>query len=229
MGDRTNLLEMYAALRQAFGHRNWWPAQSPFEVIVGAVLTQNTNWDNVEKAVDSLREAGLLSPSALSEAAPQRLHELIRPAGYYRQKAGRLQRLARWVGEHCIEADSELGALKWEPLDQLREELLALNGVGPETADSILLYALEKPVFVVDAYTVRILGRHELIEPDATYGDVQEHFVHRLPPDVELFKDFHAQLVEVGKRYCRKRRPRCAECPLRPLLGEPVLEESDEA
>ena len=229
MGDRTSLIEMYAALRQVFGHRNWWPARSPFEVIVGAILTQNTNWDNVEKAIDNLREAGLLSPSALSEAEPQRLQELVRPAGYYRQKAGRLRRVARWVSERCIEADLELGALKWEPLDQLREELLALNGVGPETADSILLYALGKPVFVVGAYTVRILGRHELIEPDATYCDVQEHFVHRLPPDVELFKDFHAQLVEVGKRYCRKRRPRCAECPLRVLLGEPVLDEYEDA
>jgi len=221
----SSFLEIYVALRQAFGHRHWWPAETPFEVVVGAILTQNTNWKNVEQAIANLKQAGLLEPDLLAEATLPDVQGLIRPAGYFRQKSARLKRVARWVNQRCVPGDRALGALKWEPLDVLREELLSINGIGPETADSILLYALEKPSFVVDAYTVRVLGRHCLIEPDATYEEVQEEFHRRLPPDTELFRDFHAQFVEVGKQFCRKSAPHCAECPLRTLLGEPVMED----
>ncbi len=226
MSDKGLLMRMYAALRGAFGPRHWWPADSPFEVMVGAVLTQNTSWANVEKAIDNLKREGLLDPASLSEVDAGRLQGIVRPAGYYRQKAGRLQRLARWVRERCDPASAGLDSLSALPLSQLREELLRLKGIGPETADSILLYAFEKAVFVVDAYTVRVLARHQLIEPYGSYEQVQTYFHDRLPLDVELFKDFHAQFVELGKRYCRPRSPRCAQCPVHPVLGDPV--EADE-
>jgi endonuclease-3 related protein len=225
MNDKGMFFQIYITLRQALGHQNWWPAHSPFEVMVGAVLTQNTNWKNVEDAIEKLREAGLLDPSAMNEVSAENLQELVRPAGYYRQKSARLKRLAAWVKERHVVGDTELGALKWEDTSTLREELLSINGIGPETADSILLYALDKAVFVVDTYTVRIMARHELIDPTCGYGEIQEEFQHRLPPDVEIFKDYHAQLVEVGKRFCKKTSPRCEECPLLHLLGEPVLDE----
>ena len=216
-------IDIYRTLRRSFGHQRWWPAQSPFEVMVGAILTQNTNWNNVETAIENLHEAGLLRPGALSEASPEKLQDLIRPSGYYRQKTARLLRLARWVEPRCGPDDVELVALKELSVFDLRPELLRINGIGPETADSILLYALEKPVFVIDAYTVRVFARHELIEPQLPYGEIQEEFHLQLPEDVELFQDFHAQLVEVGKRFCKKRSPDCAECPLLNLLGSPVL------
>jgi len=227
MVAKGQLLTIYSELRRAFGHQHWWPARTPFEVIVGAVLTQNTNWRNVEKAIRNLEEAGLLSARALGQADPRRLQRLIRPAGYYRQKAGRLLGVARWVALHCAPEDEGLCGLKARSTDELRRGLLSLSGIGPETADSILLYALAKPVFVVDAYTVRVMGRHGLIEPGGSYADVQQEFHDRLPQDVELLKDYHAQLVELGKRYCKKRYPDCARCPLYPLLGPPLIVEAD--
>ena len=227
MTGKGQFLAIYAQLRSAFGNQHWWPARTPFEVIVGAVLTQNTNWRNVEKAIRNLEGAGLLSAQDLSQADPRSLQELIRPAGYYRQKARRLIGVARWVAQNCPPQDRPLAALKGRSAEDLRRELLSLSGIGPETADSILLYALEKPVFVVDAYTVRIMGRHGFVEPDSSYADVQAQFQDRLPQDVELLKDYHAQLVELGKRYCRKRSPDCADCPLYPLLGAPLFVEAD--
>lgn len=221
----NEFIEIYRTLREAFGHQQWWPARTPFEVMVGAVLTQNTNWKNVETAIVNLREAGLLRPGPLSAAEAEELQDLVRPSGYYRQKSARLLRLARWVETRCGPDDEELEALKQEPIYELRTELLRINGVGPETADSILLYALEKPVFVVDAYTVRVFGRHELIEPHLPYTEIQEEFHHRLAEDVELYQDYHAQLVELGKRFCKKSSPACSTCPLRPQLGPPVLGE----
>ncbi|MDP6438841.1 MAG: endonuclease III domain-containing protein [Candidatus Brocadiia bacterium] len=218
-------MRIYEALLAAFGHRNWWPGETPFEVMVGAVLTQNTNWTNVEKAIANLKRSGVLSAAALSELDTSELQDLIRPAGYYRQKAGRLRRLARWVAERGADDACAIAALRAASTDELRQGLLALNGIGPETADSILLYALEKPVFVVDAYTVRIMSRHGLVDPEVGYEEVQAVFEDGLERDVELFKDYHAQLVEVGKRYCRRRSPRCERCPLRGVLGDPVLEE----
>ncbi len=212
------LTELYHALRERFGDRHWWPGETPFEVMVGAILTQRTNWANARKAIANLREAGALEPRVLASLELERLRELVRPAGYFRQKSARLARLANWLvqrGEGTVEA---LAAV---PTARLREELLALRGIGPETADSILLYALERPVFVVDAYTMRVVVRHGLLDPGAGYYELRELFTASLPRHVALYKDFHAQLVELGKRFCRS-RPRCEGCPARPALGEPI-------
>jgi endonuclease-3 related protein len=186
------------------------------------VLTQNTNWLNVEKAIGNLKSADMLNAEALSQVDLTRLQDLIKPAGYYRQKSARLKRLASWVAERCDPSEAALASVNALPLERLKEDLLSLKGIGPETADSILLYALEKPVFVVDAYTVRIMARHSLIEWESSYEEVQTFFLDNLPVDIELFKDFHAQLVELGKRYCKRRDPRCAECPIRPVVGDPT-------
>jgi len=221
----TKLLDIYRTLLHALGHRGWWPGDSPLEVMVGAVLTQNTNWQNVEKAIANLKRADMLGACKLANAAPAELEALIRPAGYYRQKAARLGRLARWLNGRGESDEAAIEALRTLSSDRLRQELLAIKGIGPETADSILLYALEKPVFVVDSYTVRILARHGLAEAESSYDEVQALFQDGLPGEVELLKDYHAQLVEVGKRFCRRSRPRCAECPLLELLGRPILEQ----
>ncbi|MHC4480836.1 MAG: endonuclease III domain-containing protein [Planctomycetota bacterium] len=221
MSTAALLMDLYRVLREAFGHRGWWPGETPFEVMVGAVLTQRTNWRNAGRAIAALKEAGRLDPVALSRIDAERLQELVRPAGYYRQKTARLQRLAAWLVER---AGADPGALGDVPTDQLRGELLALRGIGPETADSILLYALGRPTFVVDTYTKRVVVRHQLLGAECGYRELKDLFESSLPQDVELFKDYHAQLVEVGKRFCRT-RPRCAACPVHPLLGEPVEEE----
>jgi endonuclease-3 related protein len=222
MPSRDILMDIYRTLLAAFGRRNWWPAETPFEVIVGAILTQNTNWTNVEKAIARLREAALLDARALAACPVERLQEAIRSSGYFRQKAARLLRVSQWLADRCG-GDPE--ALAPVPTGQLREELLSLRGVGPETADSILLYALGRPVFVVDTYTMRVVVRHGLLDAEAGYHELQDLFQAGLPEDLGLFGDFHAQLVEVGKRFCRP-RPRCAECPLHPLLGDPEWDES---
>jgi len=216
------LTQMYTVLRKEFGPQNWWPAQSPFEVVVGAVLTQNTNWSNVEKAIENLKRRGALDPAFLVGLEREELQSLIRPAGYYRQKAGRLRLLAEWIHQNC---GGDLAALGARSSERLKRELISLRGIGPETADSILLYALNKPVFVVDTYTKRIAARHELIGWDCSYYELQQLFEEHLPRELELYKDFHAQLVRLGKLFCRP-RPRCESCPVRALLGQPALEES---
>ncbi|MFW6188826.1 MAG: endonuclease III domain-containing protein [Planctomycetota bacterium] len=215
------LMELYEALREAFGHRQWWPGETPFEVMVGAILTQRTSWENVEQAISSLKGAGELSPERLATLERERLEELIRSAGYYRQKAARLQRLAEWLRERTGGEAAELDRL---PTDELRRELLSVRGIGPETADSILLYALERPTFVVDTYTKRVTARHQLVDPQCGYYELKQLFEANLPRELELYEDYHAQLVELGKRYCRP-RPRCENCPARPVLGEPHLQE----
>jgi endonuclease-3 related protein len=189
--------------------------------MVGAILTQNTNWSNVEKAIAGLKREGALSPQALAQMTPERLQQTIRSAGYFRQKSVRLQRLAQWVMER---AGGDLNSLDGTPTEDLREELLALRGIGPETADSILLYALDRPTFVVDTYTKRVVLRHQLLDEECTYHDLKELFEDALPADLELLRDYHAQIVELGKRYCRP-RPRCAGCPAAAALGAPVLED----
>lgn len=196
-------------MEEALGHQNWWPAETPFEVCVGAILTQNTNWSNVERAIKNLKQAGLLSPEGIAAAEDERLFELIKPAGFYKQKAKRLKAFSKWLLEQ-----GGLDALKDTPTETLREMLLSIKGVGHETADSILLYALDRPVFVVDAYTYRIFLRHNLIYEEITYNELQELFMRNLPEDVELFKEYHALLVEVGKRFCKKKKPLCGGCPL---------------
>ncbi len=212
-----DLMEVYNLLFQAFGPQHWWPGDGPFEVMVGAVLTQNTNWTNVHRAIANLREAGLLEPKALDRVPPAELEELIRPAGYFRVKARRLRNLLRLVVDRY---DGSLEAMFANHPGALREELLAVQGIGPETADSILLYAGKMPVFVVDAYTHRVLSRHGWIDFQADYHEIQDLFHGSLPEDVQLFNEYHALLVRLGKDYCRKRSPRCEDCPLAGLLPE---------
>jgi endonuclease-3 related protein len=202
--------QLYDRLYARFGAQGWWPGHGRFEIIVGAILTQNTNWANVEKAIANLRNAGVLTPKQLVALEPQRLAELIRPAGYFNVKARRLRHFLEWLfGRFDGDVDSA-AALSTHGL---RDELLAVKGIGPETADSICLYAFEKPVFVVDAYTARILGRHGMIWPQAGYEEIREFFESHLPRDVQLYNEFHALLVRLGKTYC-KPRPLCSGCPL---------------
>lgn len=212
----ATLREIYDRLLARFGPQHWWPGQSPFEVLVGAVLAQNTSWKNVARAVENLREAGLLEARALANLRQEELEELIRPAGYFRLKAGRLKNLVRFVVERYA---GSLEAMFATDMTTLRQELLGVNGIGPETADSILLYAGARPTFVVDTYTHRVLKRHGWIEFEADYHAVQEHFESRLEADPALFNEFHALLVRVGNEHCRK-TPRCDGCPLADLLPE---------
>jgi len=210
---RKTLTEIYRLLYDAFGPQNWWPGETRFEIIVGAILTQNTNWKNVEKAVTNLKSARCLNPQEIHRMAPEQLAELIRPAGYYNVKAKRLKNFLDWLFE---DYDGDVSNLEGVHTERLREEMLAIKGVGRETADSILLYALDRPVFVVDAYTARIAVRHELIEPDADYEQLRQLFESNLPEDVGLFNEYHALLVRAGKEFC-KTKARCAGCPLEKL------------
>ena len=204
------LTEIYQLLYDAFGPQHWWPGETPFEIITGAILTQNTNWTNVEKAIANLKAAGDLSPDVLHRIDVTRLAELIRPAGYFNIKAKRLKNFIDWLFD---DYGGELANLQSIGTNRLREELLAIKGVGRETADSILLYALERPVFVVDAYTARITLRHRLIEPGADYEQLRQLFESNLPQDVQLFNEYHALLVRTGKEFCRP-NARCSGCPL---------------
>jgi len=208
------LMAFYRALRKEFGYRNWWPADTAFEVCVGAILTQNTSWKNVSKAIASLRACSALDTVSIHELTLENLSELIRPAGYFNVKARRLRNFVNYVVEKY---GGDLSAMLATPPDQLRAELLSLNGVGKETADSMILYAAKKPVFVVDAYTRRVLYRHGLIEEKLDYDAIQDLFHSNLERDTELFNDFHAQLVAVGHYYC-KRTPLCHKCPLQQYL-----------
>ncbi|MFZ5537857.1 MAG: endonuclease III domain-containing protein [Pseudomonadota bacterium] len=203
------LLEAYRRLDDAWGPQHWWPGESRLEVMVGAVLTQNTAWSNVERAVASLKAAGALSIEALLALSLDELAALIRPAGYFNVKARRLRALLEWVSA----AGGEEALAQWSD-DALRAGLLGVRGVGPETADDILLYAFERPVFVIDAYTRRILGRLGLVDPGTGYEHLRAVIEAELPPDVPLYNQFHALLVAHGKEICRS-RPRCAACVLR--------------
>jgi len=214
------LQEVYRRLLDHFGPQAWWPAETPFEVMVGAVLTQNTSWVNVRRAIDQVREAGLLEPVALYQLDPEELAELIRPCGYFRLKAGRLRNLLRLV---VVGYGGNVEAMLAEEPDELRVALLAVSGIGPETADSILLYAAGRPRFVVDTYTHRVLARHGWIDFDTSYHDVQEYCTASVERDVKLYNELHALFVRVGHEHCRK-KPRCEDCPLADLLidGRPL-------
>jgi endonuclease-3 related protein len=205
---------MYHALLTAFGPQHWWPGNTPLEVVVGAILTQNTAWGNVEKAVANLKKAGLLSVAGLRGVSRRRLAALIRPAGYFNQKAVRLKTFISFLDRQY---GGSLRRLRHDPAGLLREKLLSVHGIGPETADSILLYALGKRVFVVDAYTVRILGQHGLVRGRPSYGEVQRFITERITRSAKLYNEFHALIVRAGKEFCRK-RPRCGVCPLRKFL-----------
>ena len=204
------LRKIYDLLYARFGPQDWWPGDTPFEVIVGSVLTQNTNWGNVEKAIANLKTAKMLTPEKLHKIKPAELAKLIRPAGYFNIKASRLKNLIGWL---FMNYAGKLAKLKPIPTHQLRGQLLSVSGVGPETADSILLYALNRPVFVVDAYTRRILSRHHLIKFDASYEQIRAFFESNLQADNQLFNEYHALLVRTGKEFC-KPTPLCADCPL---------------
>ncbi len=211
--SRQQLQDIYERLFMRFGAQQWWPGQTTFEIIVGAILTQNTNWGNVEKAIANLKKHGVLSPEKLHQLDADTLAELIRPAGYYNIKAGRLK---SFLNRLFAKFDGDLERMGQLSTDRLREELLSIKGIGPETADSIALYAFGKPVFVVDAYTGRILGRHRLLEPGAGYEEVRMLFESSLPREVQLYNEYHALLVRLGKEYC-KTKPHCAGCPLEEL------------
>ncbi|MGD9126868.1 MAG: endonuclease III domain-containing protein [Planctomycetia bacterium] len=212
----TSLQTLYDTLLAAYGPQDWWPGESPFEVMIGAVLTQNTNWKNVEKAIENLRREELLDPLSLYEVDAETLAELIRPAGYFNIKAKRLRNLLKYIVE---QHDGDLDAMFACSVSTLREELLSINGIGPETADSILLYAGNLPTFVIDAYTYRVMTRHGWIEPEIDYHGLQDHFLSGLPDDVAIYNEFHALFVQVGKNHCRK-TPKCDGCPLADLLPE---------
>ena len=197
-----------------FGPRHWWPAESPFEVMVGAVLTQNTNWHNAKAAIDALKAQDCLSFAALDNLPVDKLAALIRPCGYHGVKAKRLKNLLAMLGR---EYAGDVGAIARDALPTAREKLLAVSGVGPETADAILLYAAGQPVFVVDAYTHRIFSRHFLVPEESDYDEIQGAFMAALAADAALFNEYHALIVELGKGYCKKNAPRCADCPLRGL------------
>jgi endonuclease III related protein len=204
------LLDVYRRLRAHFGYLHWWPGESPFEVMIGAILTQNTAWTNVERAIDNLKKAGVLAPHALYALPEEHLAELIRPSGYFNVKARRLRAFLRWLVE---DFGGEVDKLAAVPTERLRLLLLSVSGIGPETADSILLYACERPIFVVDAYTRRTFARLDFTAPDADYDTLQRFFTARLPATEWLYNDYHAQIVYLGKDFCRP-RPRCRECPL---------------
>ncbi|MCX5714282.1 MAG: endonuclease III domain-containing protein [Candidatus Omnitrophica bacterium] len=203
--------KIYKKLYAEFGPQHWWPAESPFEVMVGAILTQNTNWQNVEKAINNLRAHKVLTPKRLYKTPHRKLASFIRSAGYYNIKAKRLRSLLDFFFKAY---NGNIGKMRAASTEDLRQQLLSVNGVGPETADSILLYALDKPVFVVDAYTRRALTRHGLIDQDAPYGKIQDLFMRNLKKDVRLYNEYHALLVKLGKDYCLKKKARCQACPL---------------
>jgi endonuclease-3 related protein len=208
VGIKEVLLEIYRRLLSAYGPQGWWPGDSAFEVAVGAILTQATNWKNAARAIANLKRAGALSPEGLWRLPAAEIAELIRPAGYFNQKAKRLRAFLELVREH-----DGLEGLFSLPIEELRERLLAVPGIGPETADSIVLYAAEKPSFVIDAYTRRILSRLGLIQGDEGYAELKRLFEENLPRDTGLYKEYHALLVRHGKVHCRA-RPRCGGCPL---------------
>jgi endonuclease-3 related protein len=207
-------MEIYEHLLEANGPMDWWPAETQLEVVVGAILAQNTNWQNAKRAVDALRARHRLSLVAIRKLSLSELAETIRSSGYYNQKAQRLKNLVAFLDRYYRGSLVNAG---FEQTDTLRARLLEINGIGPETADSILLYAFYKPIFVVDAYTRRIFSRHGYFPESWSYGQIQEYFVERLPVDVSIYRDFHAQIVYVGAEYCRA-KPRCQGCPLSPIL-----------
>lgn len=208
---KSTLLNGFDLMLESFGPRHWWPGETPFEVMVGAILTQNTNWKNVERAISNLKSANVLTPHKLNKLGHAELSNLIKPAGYFRVKSVRLKNFIKYFVEKY---DGDVSAMAEVDLPMLREELLSVNGIGPETADSILLYALNKPIFVVDAYTKRILLRHSLCAEEDLYHDIQSIFMDGLSEDINLFNEYHALIVETGKNFCKK-TPLCGQCPLK--------------
>lgn len=205
------LQRIYRLLYGAYGPMNWWPADTPFEIIVGAILTQNTAWTNVEKAIANMKKAGLMDPKKVEKVAEKRLATVIKPSGYFNQKAKRLKIFVEYFGEKY---DYSIEKMAARPVAEMRKELLELQGVGPETADSILLYALEKPVFVIDNYTMRTFKRLGYLTNEDDYDSAQKMYMKHLKLDVTMYKEYHALIVALGNKLC-KPRPTCTSCPLR--------------
>ena len=207
---KERLLDLYRVLHETFGPQGWWPGETPFEVALGAILTQNTNWRNVARVIEGLKAEGSLDPVTLGAIPEVGLAQRFRSAGYYNLKARRVKNFLDFFAERFENSMPRMAEAEWQ---SLRGELLSLHGIGPETADSILLYALHKPTFVVDAYTFRILSRHSLVTDPCSYEELRQFFMDRLPSEVSLYQEFHALLVRVGKEFCRP-QPRCPGCPL---------------
>jgi endonuclease III related protein len=214
---RRELMRLYDRMYRYTGDLHWWPGETPIEISVGAILTQNTAWKNVEKAIAELKAAGALSIRALGEMAHGKLARLIRSAGYFNVKA---MRLKNFIAHIETPYGGSLEAMLTQPAEALRAELLSINGVGPETADSIVLYAAAKPIFVIDAYTKRILSRHKILPLEKSYDEFQALFSRALGPDVPLYNQYHAMFVRIGNRFCRA-APRCDLCPLAGWRGVP--------
>jgi endonuclease-3 related protein len=210
----NNYSEAYRLLYDHFGPQDWWPGDTPFEIMVGAILTQNTNWSNVQKAIQNLKSENLLSYESLVQLTADEIAQWIRPAGYYNLKARRLRNFLDMVANIY---QGELDLFIEDDLRSARENLLTVNGVGPETADSILLYACGHPVFVVDVYTHRVFSRHNLVMEETDYSTIQNLFLDHLVQDIQIYNEFHALIVRVAKTYCKKTKPLCEKCPLHGL------------
>jgi endonuclease-3 related protein len=206
-----DLMTIYSKLYSGFGPQHWWPGDTPFEIAVGAILTQNTNWDNVERAIGNLKRRKLLSAKKMFDISEAELAQEIRPAGYFNVKARRLKAFIEFLMEAYA---GSFKRMEREETQSLRLKFLGVNGIGPETADSILLYALGRPVFVIDAYTRRVLSRHGVIGYDEPYDVYQGLFHSALKPDTGLFNEYHALIVRIGKTNCRPKKPDCGNCPL---------------
>ena len=219
MDRNSKLLSIYKAMHCALGNSYWWPGETKLEIMLGAILTQNTAWTNVEKAINNLKNENLLHLPTLQALSEEVLAEHIRPAGFFRVKAKRIKALLHWIESHC---GSDLEKLSATSTGQLREELLTVKGIGPETADAILLYAFKRPSFVVDEYTRRIFSRHALVWEDISYDDLRDFFMDVLEPDLALFNEYHALIVRVGKKWCKRSNPLCDTCPLKDFLDYQV-------
>lgn len=214
MNKAKTIFKIYQKMFDALGPQQWWPGETPFEIIIGAILTQNTNWSNVEKAIRNLRTAGKLSPEGIHELSVTELAQLIRPSGFFNVKARRVKTFINWLFSRY---GGNLSGMFNQDLQILRDELLSVKGIGPETADSILLYAGNLPTFVVDAYTHRIFSRHGFVSEESTYDEMKSFFEENLPKDVKLYNEYHALLVNIGKMFCRPKKA-CEQCPLKDFL-----------
>lgn len=210
MKNTERIKDFYTSLLNHYGPQKWWPAENELECILGAILTQNTSWKNAEKAIINLKKSGCMSLETLKKISLERLSYLIKPSGFYNQKATRIKDIVHFILKNY---EGSLKKMKSENGDSLRQKLLSINGIGPETADSILLYAFEKPFFVVDRYTYRLLRRHRLIHDDIHYSEIQDLFTSSLEKKTKLFNEYHALIVKLGKEHCRK-KPHCSGCPL---------------
>ena len=207
-----NSFEIYKILRNHFGEvGSWWPKDRPFEVVIGAILTQQSTWTNVEKALKNLKEANVLTPKDIVELPLEDLKQIVKPSGFFNQKAERLKKISEYL---LVFYGGDLGLLFTKDKKFLREELLGLKGIGEETADSIILYAAEKTEFVIDAYTKRIYSRLKIVEEKKSYEDLKKYIINEIPEELIVYQEFHGLIVILGKNICKKKNPNCKECPL---------------